>query len=133
LRRPRSIRTIIIVDRVRLLAKLLRDTDSDLSITLNEHYEEDGETVFREACRFGCEGIVSKKLGSTYRQGRSPLWLKVKNPNAPAAKREAEEDWLMTSRDRAELQVAAVIGADRRGECDEDIGGTHKAKPPADE
>jgi len=75
------------------LAKLLRDTDSDLSITLNEHYEEDGETVFREACRFGCEGIVSKKLGSTYRQGRSPLWLKVKNPNAPAAKREAEEDW----------------------------------------
>jgi hypothetical protein len=23
----------------------------------------------------------------------SPLWLKVKNPNAPAVKREAEEDW----------------------------------------
>jgi hypothetical protein len=25
--------------------------------------------------------------------GRSPLWVKVKNPNAPAVKREAEEDW----------------------------------------
>jgi hypothetical protein len=25
--------------------------------------------------------------------GRSPLWLKVKNPDAPAVKREAEEDW----------------------------------------
>jgi len=49
--------------------------------------------VFREACRLGCEGIVSKRLGSTYRRGRSPLWLKVKNPNAPAVKREAEEDW----------------------------------------
>jgi hypothetical protein len=24
---------------------------------------------------------------------RSPLWVKVKNPNAPAVKREAEEDW----------------------------------------
>jgi ATP-dependent DNA ligase len=36
---------------------------------------------------------VSKRLGSIYRRGRSPLWLKVKNPNAPAVKREAEEDW----------------------------------------
>ena len=26
-------------------------------------------------------------------RGRSPHWLKVKNPNAPAVKREAEEDW----------------------------------------
>jgi len=25
--------------------------------------------------------------------GRSPHWIKVKNPNAPAVKREAEEDW----------------------------------------
>jgi bifunctional non-homologous end joining protein LigD len=82
-----------IEERKGLLAKLLRDSDSDLSIILNEHYEEDGETVFREACRLGCEGIVSKRLGSTYRRGRSPLWLKVKNPNAPAVKREAEEDW----------------------------------------
>jgi len=25
--------------------------------------------------------------------GRSPDWLKMKNPNAPAVKREAEEGW----------------------------------------
>jgi len=53
---------------------------------LNEHFREDGEIVFREACKLGCEGIVSKRLGSIYRSGRSPLWLKVKNPNAPAVK-----------------------------------------------
>jgi bifunctional non-homologous end joining protein LigD len=82
-----------IEERKVLLAKLLHDHDSDLSIVLNKHYEEDGETVFREACKLGCEGIVSKRLGSIYRSGRSPLWLKVKNPNAPAVKREAEEDW----------------------------------------
>ena len=41
----------------------------------------------------GCEGIVSKRLGSPYRSGRSPHWLKVKNPKAPAVRREAEEDW----------------------------------------
>jgi ATP-dependent DNA ligase len=38
-------------------------------------------------------GIVSKRLGSRYRSGRSPDWLKFKNPAAPAVKREAEEDW----------------------------------------
>ena len=41
----------------------------------------------------GLEGIVSKRLGSRYRSGRSPDWLKFKNPQAPAVKREAEEDW----------------------------------------
>jgi ATP-dependent DNA ligase len=55
--------------------------------------KDNGAIVFGEACRLGCEGIVSKRLGSIYRRGRSPLWLKVKNPNAPAVKREAEEDW----------------------------------------
>jgi bifunctional non-homologous end joining protein LigD len=83
--------------RKALLAKLLRERrrfdGSHSSLVLNEHYEEDGALVFREACRLGCEGIVSKRLGSIYRRGRSPLWLKVKNPNAPAVKREAEEDW----------------------------------------
>jgi bifunctional non-homologous end joining protein LigD len=74
-----------------LLAKLLNG--SHVSIVLNEHYEEDGEIVFRAACQLGCEGIVSNRLDSTYRRGRSPHWIKVKNPSAPSVKREAEEDW----------------------------------------
>jgi ATP-dependent DNA ligase len=47
----------------------------------------------KHTCKLGCEGIVSKRLGSPYRSGRSPHWVKVKNPKAPAVKREAEEDW----------------------------------------
>jgi len=39
------------------------------------------------------EGIVSKRKDSPYRSGRSPDWLKMKNADAPAVKREAEEDW----------------------------------------
>jgi bifunctional non-homologous end joining protein LigD len=63
-------------------------------LRLNEHLEhEDGEIVFRHACKLGLEGIVSKRKGSPYRSGRSPDWLKSKNPDAPAVKREAEEDW----------------------------------------
>ena len=65
-----------------------------MGLRLNEHLEyDDGEVVFRHACELGLEGIVSKRLGSRYRSGRSPDWLKMKNPEAPAGKREAEEDW----------------------------------------
>jgi ATP-dependent DNA ligase len=63
------------------LAKLFKG--SHLSIVLNEHFEENGAIVFREAC----------KLGSLYRSGRSGHWVKVKNPKAPAVKREAKENW----------------------------------------
>lgn len=49
--------------------------------------------IYKHACALGCEGIVSKRLGSPYRVGRPAHWLKIKNPDAPAAKREAEEDW----------------------------------------
>ena len=45
------------------------------------------------ACKMGHEGIVSKRLGSRYRSGRSKEWVKFKNPDAPAVKREAEEEW----------------------------------------
>ena len=44
--------------------------------------------VFRHACKMGLEGIVSKRLGSRYRSGRSRDWLKFKNPAPPAVKRE---------------------------------------------
>jgi hypothetical protein len=62
-------------------------------VRLNEHIEHpEGVIVFQHACKMGLEGIVSKRLGSGYRSGRSPDWLKFKNPDAPAVKREAEED-----------------------------------------
>jgi bifunctional non-homologous end joining protein LigD len=60
---------------------------------INKHFDGDGEIIFRHACSLGCEGIVSKRLGSAYRHGRVNHWLKIKNPAAPAVKREAEEDW----------------------------------------
>jgi bifunctional non-homologous end joining protein LigD len=86
-----DLRSTAIEQRKRALADLLhRERDG---IVLNVHYYCDGETVFKHACALGCEGIVSKRLGSPYRSGRTPHWVKVKNPKAPAVKREAEEDW----------------------------------------
>jgi bifunctional non-homologous end joining protein LigD len=80
-----------IEERKRTIATLLRHPHS--GIALNEHYDSDGAIIYKHACALGCEGIVSKRLGSPYRSGRVNHWLKVKNPAAPAARREAEEDW----------------------------------------
>jgi ATP-dependent DNA ligase len=48
-----------------------------------------------QTCRLGAEGIVSKRVGSRYRPRpqRCGDWIKVKNPAAPAVRREQEEEW----------------------------------------
>jgi len=73
------------------LASLLRGSLPGLR--LNEHLAHPGDVVFQHACKMGLEGIVSKRLSSRYVSGRTRDWLKMKNPAAPAVKREAEEDW----------------------------------------
>jgi bifunctional non-homologous end joining protein LigD len=86
-----DVRAEPIEDRKRRLAGLLRLPY--VGIALNETYREDGAVIYKHACALGCEGIVSKRLGSPYRAGRSVHWLKIKNGESPAVKREAEEDW----------------------------------------
>jgi bifunctional non-homologous end joining protein LigD len=80
-------------ERKRQLARLLLTAAA--GVQLCSHLEGPGEVVFEHACKLGCEGIVSKRLGSTYRPGptKSRDWIKVKNPAAPAVRRGAEEDW----------------------------------------
>jgi bifunctional non-homologous end joining protein LigD len=85
-----DLRRTPIEERKRILAKLLSHTHE--GIAFNEHYTGDGGINFKHACALGCEGIVSKRLGSSYRSGRADCWLKIKNPAAPAVRR-LEEDW----------------------------------------
>jgi bifunctional non-homologous end joining protein LigD len=80
-----------IEDRKRRLAGLLRLPHD--GIALNETFSGEGAVIYKHACALGCEGIVSKRLGTPYRAGRSPYWLKIKNPEAPAVRRLEEEDW----------------------------------------
>ena len=80
-----------IEERKRSLAKLLGRFQP--GIIVNEYFEGDGVVIYKHACALGCEGMVSKRLGSPYRAGRSDHWLKVKNPDAPAVRRLEEEDW----------------------------------------
>ena len=87
----KDLRRTPIEERKGTRAKLLSHPHE--GIAFNQHYDGDGAMIFKHACALGCEGIVSKRLGSAYRSGRVDHWLKVKNPAAPAVRREAEEDW----------------------------------------
>ena len=86
----KNLRRTPIEERKYALASILC-SDQD-GIAFNRHYNCDGAVAYKHVCLLGCEGIVSKRLGSTYRSGRVNDWLKIKNPEAPAVKREAGED-----------------------------------------
>jgi bifunctional non-homologous end joining protein LigD len=86
-----DIRRQPIENRKQLLKEVLKGAHP--GVAFNRHFDVEGSIVFHHARKLGCEGIVSKRLGSQYRPGRSNDWIKVKNPAAPAVKREAEEDW----------------------------------------
>jgi bifunctional non-homologous end joining protein LigD len=80
-----------IEERKQHLAWALRERHH--GIALNATYGGDGALIYQHACALGCEGIVSKRLGAPYRAGRTDQWLKMKNPEAPAVRREREVDW----------------------------------------
>jgi ATP-dependent DNA ligase len=48
---------------------------------------EIGPNLFRKACEFGLEGLVSKHRDRPYRGGRQKYWIKVKNRKHPAMER----------------------------------------------
>jgi bifunctional non-homologous end joining protein LigD len=86
-----DLRGLPLSDRKKRIARLL--SGRRLGIVLSDHTDEDGATIFRQACRMGLEGIVSKKLSAPYRSGPSRDWLKVKNPDSPAMIRAREVEW----------------------------------------
>jgi bifunctional non-homologous end joining protein LigD len=77
--------------RKQALTRLLRKDCAALLIS--QPIDAPADIAFQHICQLGLEGIVSKKLGSRYESGRSSLWLKTINPNAPALQRLEQEDW----------------------------------------
>ena len=67
-----DIRGARLENRKHKLADLLRKTND--GIAFNKHFDGDGAIIFRHACALGCEGIVSKRLGSAVSlRPREPL------------------------------------------------------------
>jgi bifunctional non-homologous end joining protein LigD len=69
------------------LARLLARRSEGIFIAPFEQGEI-GPDLFRKACEFGLEGLVSKHRDRPYRAGRSKHWIKAKNRKHPAIDRE---------------------------------------------
>ena len=87
-----DLRDLPLIERKQRLARLIGKAKRQ-AICFNEHLTGDGPIVFNHACRMGLEGIVSKRVDAPYRSGPSRTWLKSKNPNSEAVRREREEEW----------------------------------------
>jgi bifunctional non-homologous end joining protein LigD len=70
------------VERKTALKELLEATGDTSSIRYSEHFTEDGEHVWQQACNMGLEGIVSKRADAPYRPGRSDSFMKIKCAHA---------------------------------------------------
>ena len=68
------------------LARLLARRPEGIFIAPFEQGEI-GTDLFRKACEFGLEGMVSKRRDRAYRAGRCTHWIKIKNPKHPAYRR----------------------------------------------
>jgi bifunctional non-homologous end joining protein LigD len=70
-----DLRHLPIQDRKALLAKTIEDNPS---IKVVQGLEGDAQRLFEEACADGWEGLMAKRRGSTYIEGRSADWRKLK-------------------------------------------------------
>ena len=71
-----DLRPLPLSARKRRLEVLLKHAKSK-TLFYVEAVVGDGAKVYAEACKLGLEGIVSKRIDSRYRAGRSDHWQKV--------------------------------------------------------
>ena len=71
-----DIRKLPNIERKERLATLLSGTSGP--ILYGDHVIGRGEELFREICKAGGEGVVSKKASAPYRGARTRDWLKIK-------------------------------------------------------
>ena len=70
-----DVRALPLRTRKRLLRDALTFADP---LRWTAHRNREGETMFRDACRKGWEGVIAKRADSPYRATRSRDWLKFK-------------------------------------------------------
>lgn len=74
-----DLRGVSLSRRKALLRAIMAQNDSTRSVLqLSGEIQGHGEQVYRNACRLGVEGIVSKRVDAVYEQRRTSSWVKVK-------------------------------------------------------
>ena len=59
----------VLIDRKNLLQQILAGLPAGSPVRFSEHLEVDGPTMLEHSCRFGLEGIISKRKDQPYRSG----------------------------------------------------------------
>lgn len=73
-----DLRELPLLERKEALQALLGARKADDILRYSAHVQGEGERVFEQARKLGLEGVVSKRVASAYRGGRSQAWLKTK-------------------------------------------------------
>ncbi len=73
-----NLRGLPLMRRKEILEGLIKDADDHSAIRYSKDIRAQGREMFREACKHGVEGVVSKLADGKYRSGRSREWVKSK-------------------------------------------------------
>jgi DNA ligase D-like protein (predicted ligase) len=118
----RDLRKEPLLERRLRLQELVGCQDPGCRIQFSEHVIGNGAAIFEAADRMGLEGIVSKRVRSRYRSGRSLDWLKVKCF--------AEGEFVVIGTDRGVGPTTALLAQEIDGQL-EYAGGAMLTLPQA--
>jgi bifunctional non-homologous end joining protein LigD len=115
--RGEDIRKLPNIERKARLAALLEGVRPP--ILYGDHVVGRGDELFREICKAGGEGIISKKASATYAGTRTRNWLKVKCTQrqefvivgwSESDKRRGFRSLLLAARDKRKLTYVGKVG-----------------------
>lgn len=73
----RDLRAVRLIDRKDLLRQLL-GPEPPAGLLFSDHFTENASAVFAHACASGLEGLIGKKVGSSYKSARTSDWVKIR-------------------------------------------------------
>jgi bifunctional non-homologous end joining protein LigD len=126
--RGEDIRKLPNIERKERLAALLQGVSPP--IMYGDHVIGRGEELFREVCKSGGEGIVSKKASASYKGTRTRDWLKIKCSQrqefvivgwSESDKRIGFRSLLLAVKERGKLTYAGKVGTGFSGKLIQDL------------
>jgi bifunctional non-homologous end joining protein LigD len=72
-----DLRDVVFEERRSALAQILERSEGD-TIRFSEDFGEDASDLLTSACQMNMEGLIGKRVGSTYVSRRSDDWIKLK-------------------------------------------------------
>jgi bifunctional non-homologous end joining protein LigD len=126
--RGEDVRKLPNIERKQRLAALLQRVPAP--ILFGDHVIGRGEELFREICKQGGEGIISKKAGAPYRNARTRDWLKIKCIQrqefvivgwSKSDKRRGFRSLLLATKEKGELTYAGKVGTGFNAKLIEDL------------